>query len=359
MLRFLFLKKSKRGMAVIMALAVVLLLVGAALEMHMNERANMFNAALMRDRLTLEQMAASAVHLAMALLIKDRLQSQTDSLQEDWADPETLQSLMDEIPFERGKVQVRIYDEMAKIQINALVAFPEGRQFNEPQRQLWERFAAGLVSTQEKLDESAVPTIINSVKDWLDSGDDDAITGLTGAESDYYESLDPSYECKNGPFDDLSEVRLVKGITPELFTGAGGGAGLGAYITTYGAEEAKGKGFTYNGKININTAELPVLAALLPPEAAGFAPLIVEYRSAVSGSKFTNDLTSPNWYRNVPGLADVRIDPALIAVSSNFFRIVAIAEMEGVSTTVTAVVQRMRASEMEPWQCKVLNWKTE
>ncbi len=48
--------------------------------------------------------------------------------------------------------------------------------------------------------------IINSLKDWLDSGDDDAITGLSGAESDYYEGLEPPYSCKNGPMDNLGEV---------------------------------------------------------------------------------------------------------------------------------------------------------
>jgi general secretion pathway protein K len=352
-------RDPQRGMAVIMALSVVLLLVAASLELHISERSNLLNAAALRDRLTLEQTAAAGVHAAMALLIKDRLESETDSLQEDWADPDTLAALAEEIPFEQGKLEVQIIDELGKIQINALVRFPEGRQFNEPQRQLWERFSSGLLSMQEEVDESAVPTIINSVKDWLDSGDDDAVTGLSGAESDYYEALDPPYACKNGPFDDLSEVRLVKGITPEIFNGAGGTAGLGAYMTIYGAEASGDARFTFPGKININTAELPVLTALLPPEAAGFAPLIAEYRTALSGNQFTHDLTNINWIKNVPGLADVHIDSSLITVSSTIFRIVASASLDGAQNSVTAVVHRLRPSETEPWQCKILNWKTQ
>lgn len=351
--------RTQRGMAVIMALAVVLLLVGAALELHMNERSNLLNTAALRDRLTLEQMAAAGVHAAMALLVKDRLESESDSLQEDWADPETLAALAEEIAFEQGKLEVHIFDELGKIQINSLVRFPEGRQFNESQRQMWERFASNLLTAHEDLDESAVPTIINSIKDWLDSGDDEAVTGLSGAESDYYETLDPPYACKNGPFDDLSEVRLVKGITPEIFSGAGGTAGLGAYVTPYGAEASGDQKFTFPGKININTAELPVLTALLPNEAGDFAPLIVEYRAALSGSQFTHDLTNINWIKNVPGLADVNIDPALISVSTTIFRIVAVAALGDAQTSITAVVQRLRPSETEPWQCKVLNWKTQ
>jgi len=59
--------------------------------------------------------------------------------------------------------------------------------------------------------------IINSIKDWLDSGDDDAITGLSGAESAYYQDLDPPYPCRNGPFPHLGELALLKGVTAELF----------------------------------------------------------------------------------------------------------------------------------------------
>lgn len=352
-------KINQKGIAVIMALAVVLLLMTAALDLFMNERTNMLNAAALRDRLTLEQMATSGVHLAMALLIKDRLESETDSLQEDWADPETVAGFLSEIPFEEGQLEVKIFDEMGKIQANALVQFPEGQQFNEPQRKLWERFANNLLALYQDLDDTDPLTIIYSVKDWLDSGDDDAITGLSGAESDYYQGLDPPYTCKNGPFDHLSEIRLVKGITPELFNGLGGAAGLGSYVTVYGAVEAEDQKFTYPGKININTAELPVLTALLPTEASEFAQLLIDYREATSGSQYTHDLTNVNWYKSVPGLANVTIDPALITVSSDIFRVVATATLHDVKTTTTAVIQREKNSSGALWQCKVLNWKSE
>ena len=200
---------SSSGIAVILALTTVLLVVTAALELHMNARDNMMQSAVKRDRITLTQMATSGVHLAMAVLIKDRLESENDSLQEDWADEETIAGLLEEIPFEQGKLELKIIDEMGKIQINALVQFPEGQQFNPVQRALWERFSFGLLSVlegaegAEDAEETDPLTIINSMKDWLDSGDDDATTGLSGAESDYYESLDPPYACKNGPFDHL------------------------------------------------------------------------------------------------------------------------------------------------------------
>lgn len=358
--------QHNRGLAVVMALALILLLATVSLELHINERTNLLNSAAMRDRLNLNQMTVSGIHLAMAVLIKDRLDSEADSLQEDWADEENLDGLLAEIPFDQGRLSVKIIDELGKVQINALVQFPEGRQFNVNQRNLWERFTDQFLSLYKLLDDSEAGlidtdplTIINSIKDWLDSGDDDAITGLSGAESDYYEELDPPYACKNGPFDHLSEVSLVQGVTPEIFNGLGGAAGLADYITVYGAMETPDHKFSFPGKININTAELAVLSALLPSDDTDFAQLLIDYREAISGTQYTNDLTNINWYKNVPGFAGISIEPDLITVSSNIFRIVAKAELGDVHTTTTAVVRREKDLETKPWQCKILNWWAE
>lgn len=353
---------DRKGIAVIMAISVMLLMITVALELHVNERTNLLNSVVYKNRGVLNQMNAAGVHMGMAILIKDRLETEIDSVQEDWADPETLAAFLTEIPFEQGQLTISIADEMGKIQVNALVNFPDGREFNESQRKMWERFSIGLTALQEEnesLEETDPLTIINSLKDWLDSGDDDAITGLSGAETDYYESLDPPYACKNGPFDHLSEVRLVKGILPEIFDGIGGAAGLSAYLTVYGAEKNGDQKFTYPGLININTAELPVISAMLPIESADFATLLVEYRVAVSGSQYTNDLTQPNWYKNVPGFGEGNLDSSLITLSSNIFQITATARLEDVKATTVAVVQREQDSESGRWQCKVLNWKAQ
>lgn len=356
--------RSTSGMAVIMVMAVVLLLVTVALELHLNERNNLLNAAAMRDRMMLREMVKSGVHLAQAMLVKDRIDSESDSLQEDWADEEMLATLIGTIPFEQGELQVKIVDELGKIQINALVAFPEGREFNQNQYKLWENFSDKLFSAYELIEESEdlledtdPLTIINSVKDWLDSGDDDAITGLSGAESDYYEDLDPPYACKNGPFDHLSEIRLVKGIIPSLFDGFGGIPGISAYLTTYGAAEAEDEKFSFPGKININTAELPVLAAMLPSDSSDFAELLVEYREAVDGTQYINDLTKTDWYKGVPGFSSITIDPDLLTVSSDTFRIIATAKLNDIQVGATVIVRREREKENDPWRCKVLNWK--
>jgi general secretion pathway protein K len=58
--------------------------------------------------------------------------------------------------------------------------------------------------------------IVNSILDWINPGN---ATRINGAESDYYQGLNPPYFAKNKPIDDLSELLLVKGVTPEIYWG--------------------------------------------------------------------------------------------------------------------------------------------
>jgi DNA uptake protein ComE-like DNA-binding protein len=58
--------------------------------------------------------------------------------------------------------------------------------------------------------------LINALLDWRDA-DEDPRDG--GAENEYYNTLEPPYNCKNGRFDTLEELLLVKGFTPAVLWG--------------------------------------------------------------------------------------------------------------------------------------------
>jgi len=182
---------------------------------------------------------------------------------------------------------------------------------------------------------------------------------LSGAESDYYEGLDPPYSCKNGPVDHLGEVALVQGVTPELFYGVGEKPGLSAFLTEFGQEKNTEGKFTYPGKININTAELPVLAALLPTGSEDLAPSIYDFRQEKTEDTYAHALTSQTWYKDAPGCGDLTISPELITISSDLFRISATAAFSDTSQTVTAWVKREKDSKSGKWTCRVLRWITE
>lgn len=99
-------------------------------------------------------------------------------------------------------------------------------------------------------------TIADSILDWIDP---DPFHRLNGAEDDYYLRLSPPYRAKNGPLDSIEELRLIRGITPEVY------ALLAPHLTIWGS-----------GQINLNTASETVLQVMLPQ----LAPTILAQRQA-------------------------------------------------------------------------------
>jgi general secretion pathway protein K len=57
--------------------------------------------------------------------------------------------------------------------------------------------------------------IVDAIRDWLDP--DDQVSGFGGAEADYYEDQEPPYPITNGPMTSVSELSLIKGMTPEIY----------------------------------------------------------------------------------------------------------------------------------------------
>jgi type II secretory pathway component PulK len=58
--------------------------------------------------------------------------------------------------------------------------------------------------------------ICSAILDWIDKDDN---ISINGAESSYYQTLNPPYYAKNAPMDDLSELLLVRGVTREMYEG--------------------------------------------------------------------------------------------------------------------------------------------
>ena len=369
--------KNNRGMALLLTITIVTLLIAAALEMNRKVRTTVVSTANTRDRLTLSYMASAGIHASMAMLIKDKksdpptkkslkgnISGGRDSVQEDWADPEKVAEVLQATLFEEGNVKFIIRDELAKIQVNALVDFPKGRSPNEAQKTVWDNLLRPVISQDEDRELNATSNIINSVIDWLDSGDDEATAGANSVESEYYKTLDPPYSCRNGPMPYLNELALVKGITPELFHGTSEIPGISEYMTVYGMTKSSKtvdkKNFTYSGKININTAELPVLVAIVGSENAECAQAIYDYRSeqdeGAESKSYVNTL-SEGWYKNVVGCGDVKFSDKLITTTSDFFRIESTATLHEVQLTITSLIHREQDKKGK-WKCTVLSWET-
>jgi len=347
--------------ALLITLGVTTVLVAAALEYNRRARYAVVSSAAARNDLSMTEMAAAGVHVAMAILAKDKVDNANDTPMDDWADPVHIEDVLKEFPFEDGQLSLVITDELGKIQVNALLDDKDKKGFNEIQRTLWDRFLQYYADRKElklELKNDSEPTaIINSLKDWLDSGDDDAITGLSGAETSYYEGKRPPYPARNGPLTDLNELLLVKGITPELFYGTAEIPGISRYLTVLGMAPGEGTGASFPGRINITTAGIPVLFALLPAENKDMVEVIDELRRNIASGKQKVDLRNPAWLNQIPGLAGLKIDLNLITPESDLFRVESTAGLHDAATTVTAVLQRVKAPQTGKWTCRILSWQ--
>ncbi|GAB6097750.1 hypothetical protein JCM14469_40040 [Desulfatiferula olefinivorans] len=359
---------NQRGVALLITITVLFVIFALVSEVNRNVRGKVAKAHQSMERARLYELAVSGIHLGIGLLMEDKRTSETDTLQETWADPLKIDELLAAFPAQDATIKLAIIDELGKIQVNALVAYPEGREFNAAQKTLWETVLNMLNPPDESIDSLGENSdIINCIKDWLDRGDDDAVTGINGVESDYYESLTPPYNAANGPFRTLDELSQIKGITPEMLGRVEMGYRLSDLLTVYGmipAEKAKDQGekktlFTYPGKININTADLPVIMALMPDSRSDLensiaAQAIDDYRKERTEDGFVNEL-SGTWYLNCPGCEDSGIRTDLITTASDVYSIACTASSRETQRTVTAVIQR----DDKKGHYTVLSWKAD
>lgn len=167
--------------------------------------------------------------------------------------------------------------------------------------------------------------ITDSVQDWRDA---DELHRLHGAESDFYLALPVPYRARNGNIQDAAELRQIRGVTSELYAGAGDRPGLGELVTAAAVNT-----------VNLNTASPLVLKALGLSEAE--IADVVQTRARAP-------------YPSVPG----RFAGRGLAVGSGVFRIEAEGRVAGlVRCRVVAVVQRGRRSA--PLEATILSWRPE
>jgi len=304
---------NNRGIALITVLLILSIIVAVAIELNRSSRAAIYDAANLSDGIKLTYIAKSGFYGAAALLANS--DNNYDTLRDDWAKTDIL-SVQSQTLFTDGYFMTIVEDEAGKIPLNKLV---NGNEYNTDIKEILMRM---LSQPEFGLDERKANEIVDSIKDWIDA--DNSVTGY-GAETSYYSSLDPPYEAKNAPLDCIEELLMVKGTTKEIFYGTKGKPGLAQFVTADNDD----------GKININTAPKMVLRSLATGISAELADKMDEYRR-----KEGNDLSSPQWYKQVPGMAGVNISPELITVKSNYFKIISTGKMKNMEQSLSGVVKR-------------------
>ena len=356
--RFLLLA-NERGMALFMTLALALVIVSLVVGLSAMARQDAEFTRAVSERIMVREMAVSGIHLAMAVLAEDRNISSSDHLEEDWANADVLAELVRELGFEPGALTVAITDERSRLQVNALVRGNGSREFHPGiHRVLLHLLEASAPEINYAGSDIESPgAVIGAIKDWIDRGDDEAVTGLNGAESEYYERLPTPYACPNTFMQVPEEMLLIRGMRPEWFYGTEDKPGLAAYLSVFGWGENTIEGDRFDGRVNINTAPVPVIRALLPEDARDMAEAIADFRSEPEIPEKMRNVADPKWYRNAPGCGNVEIDPDLVTVASDIFRVQSTARQRDRTFTIQAVVLRVLEPEAGRWHCRILQWR--
>ncbi|WP_457551870.1 general secretion pathway protein GspK [Desulfobacula sp.] len=349
---------NEKGVALVLTIAIVAILLSTALQMGKFTGDSVMSTLLEKDQFQADQLALSGINIAMVILVDDAEKSTIDTVQEAWADPEKLSQAANELKMENETLTIKITDELSKIQINALINEFYGNQLSIDQNQIWENFLNLKFLNDKSIDKRTAAEIINSVKDWLDSRDNDAISGISGAESDYYLSLDPPYVCANGPFNHIDELLNVKGISKDLFKTETldqtheqvDKLALSDIFTIYGMDKEKtgNGGYRYSGKVNINTAGVDVVAGILPEGMEDLAQELIDYREQKSeeGDIFLNPLDK-GWYKKVIDLSDKEQDrlDRIIIYSSDTFKVECAVQKNNATAKLVAFLKKEKHEE--------------
>ena len=226
--------RRARGVVLLHALIVVSVLAAVAAATVRDGLDDRYRYGLMLRSDQAAHHARSAEAAAVALLAADAAATGLDHLGEAWAEPRSF-------TLDGARVTVRLEDLQGRLNVNALVRRDEGDgrpvlAVVEPLFSILERLA------QEA---GAAPQAATRLVEWTADG----VDGLTGAAGDRpYLRREPPLLRPAQPILSVQALRPVGGLTPDSF------ARLRPSLTALPKATA----------INVNTAPLPVLRALLP-----------------------------------------------------------------------------------------------
>lgn len=210
------------------------------------------------------------------------------------------------------------------------------------------------------VDADDISVVSDSIQDWRSPP---APPRVAGAESDYYQSLTPPYYAKNAPIDDISELLLVKGVTPEMYYGSSLTNSLTSQHPRLGFGVAPGQAPDYpfglrdvftavsSGKINVNTADVNVLQ-LIPGMDTNSAAAIIQQRAGPDGIDGTEDDTpfrSPAAALQIAGLNAAAMAQAgnLVTVGSSTWRVNVTAQIGDNKRQFTAILYRGTGTDIQ------------
>ncbi len=288
-----------RGIALISVLLVVVVATVLAVRMITSQSLSASRAGTQTINAQAREYALGGEELARQILGEDMQNPESagrDHLAERWADPNL------QFEFENGEVSLLIEDLQGLLNLNAMTGDNGSRTAQ------WLR---------DYLDELQVDrALLDRIYDWLD---DDNVVRTLGAEEFDYLALQRPYRPADGPITDISELRLLLDMSPEVFDAIRGGLTVLPINYTF---------------MNVNTAPPIVLQSLSPKLTLAEAEAMVLSRDTDGGYA-----TLAAFLRQ-PELAGLGIAPAGLGVQSRYFRVQVRARYLDRYSYLTSVIER-------------------
>lgn len=312
----------ERGIALITALVVVAIAAGLAVAMHwQNSLDTRRTITLVQGDQALEY-ALGAEAWAEQILARSAVHNpNVTALNQDWAQQ------LPPLPVEGGQILGHIEDLQGRFNINN-VATPEGKA----------QFGRLLQALNQD------PLIADAVADWMTAN---SLGGPGGAKDDYYSRLQPPYLTSEMPMTSITELLLVKGVTPQVYaqispyvcalplngpvTGGFSGNTNPPLLQGHGGGTQQASGPAGGASqamtpINLNTALAPVIESLDPKITPDLAAQVVGLRGSTPFKTTPQPLAFIN-LRNV-------------AYDSNYFLLTVTAEIGSTHVTLYSLLQR-------------------
>jgi len=233
--------RRQRGVALLLAMLILALAASIASAMLWDRSLAMHRTALLRGQRQAFLYDVGAEAWVEQILKREK--GKEDTLGSQWA------KHLPPLPVQGGQLQGSVEDLQGRFNLNDLVD-SKGKKDDQ-----------ALTVFKRLLKTLGIPIqVANAVLDWEDKND--SATRPGGAESGYYASLDTPYAPADAPFVSVSTLRLVRGVTPEVY------ARLSPYVSA----------LPNVTPININTAPAPVLAAIVPDLNLGKARELAKMR---------------------------------------------------------------------------------
>ncbi|WP_028241690.1 type II secretion system minor pseudopilin GspK [Stutzerimonas azotifigens] len=227
-----------------------------------------------------------------------------DHLGEAWARP------LPAFPIDGGEIRVRIEDLASRFNLNSLT---QNQQPNEAAIAQFRRLLLGL-----QIEAPYAERLV----DWLDANQDPS--GEYGAEDTAYARLDPPYRTAGRRLYDVSELRLLLGMTEADFRR------LAPHVTALPGDVP----------LNVNTVGARVLASIDDSLTLAAA------RAAVSERR-------PGGFRDIaaflaqPSLAGTELQGTALAVGSQFFQVTSEVRLGDRRMALVSVLRREDDGEVK------------